>query len=207
MTELVHERFIELADPDGRLYDRARIYATRQRGSTWRGSIRFVPVDGTDPLETGPETTQSTLEGVAYWATGLEPLYFEGALGRALHRAHPTSPAAAVVAGAPVGTVRMAVETLDPEVPLRLMGTRTLVPGLTRRIHNGGVLIYEGSDGDESGRYRFLVQFASDNAAALLANTLWNELHGTGAVLEIEGTAVVMRNAAIKDALIGAFVR
>jgi hypothetical protein len=206
MTELVHERFIELTDPDGRLYDRARIYATRQRGSTWRGSIRFVPVDGTDPLETGPETTQSTLEGVAYWATGLEALYFEGALERALRRAQP-SPAAAAVAGAPVGAVPMAVETLDPEVPLRLMGTRTVVPGLTRRIHNGGLLIYQGSDGDESGRYRFLVQFASDNAAALLANTLWNELHGTGAVLEIEGTAVVMRNAAIKDALRGALVR
>src|SRR5262245_45323583 len=148
MIELVHERFIDLLAPSGTRYDRARVYAEPQRGGTWRGHISFVPAGDGDLLETGQETTQSTLEGVAYWATGLEPVYFEGALARALRRTRPPSPAAAVVNGAPIGTARLSVQTMDPEVPLRLMGTRTLVPGLARRIHNGGVLVYEGAGGD-----------------------------------------------------------
>ena len=31
----------------------------------------------------GRETTQSNREHLAYWATGLEPTYFEGAFSRA----------------------------------------------------------------------------------------------------------------------------
>jgi hypothetical protein len=179
MTELVHERLIDLTDADGKRYDRVHVYA-------------------------GLETTQSTIEGVAYWATGLEPIYFEGALERALRRTRPATPAAAAVSGVRVGTVRFTVETPDPDVPLRLMGTRTLVPGVVRRIHNGGALVYEGAS--RGGIYDFTAQFASENAAALLANTLWNELHGVAARLSVEDVEVAMRNAAIKDALTGALV-
>jgi hypothetical protein len=35
---------------------------------------------------TDTETTQTSVESVRYWATGLEPLYLEGALVRALER-------------------------------------------------------------------------------------------------------------------------
>ena len=207
MLELVHERLLVLEDSDGRLYDRIRVYAEPQRGGTWRGIIAFLPSDGREPVETSQETTQSNIEGVAYWATGLEPIYFEGALRRALHRHAGSTVAPVGRTLTTAGTVQFVVESLDAEVPLRLMGSRTLVPGQQRRIHNGGVLMYQGTSRTGAGAYEFIAQFASENAAALLANTLWSELHGTGAVLKVEGAEVVMRNAAIKDALTGALVR
>ena len=207
MSELVHERRLLLEDSDGIIYDCARVYAAPQRGGTWRGFISFEPTDGGPAVETGLETTQSTAEGVAYWATGLEPVYFEGALQRALHRdaVPPIAASVPAVAIGAAGAVDFVVEGLEPDLPLRLMGTRTLFPGLQRRIHNGGLLVYQGSPRD--GAYEFVAQFASENAAALLANTLWSELHGTGAVLKVAGTEVVMRNGAIKEALTGALVR
>ena len=36
-------------------------------------------------------------------------------------------------------------------------------------------------------RHRFLLQYGSENAAAVLANHLWSELHGEGVALRIEG--------------------
>jgi hypothetical protein len=54
---------------------------------TWEGSIEFRAVgnDASRPiLATGRETTQPNREALEYWASGLEPLYFEGAFARAL---------------------------------------------------------------------------------------------------------------------------
>jgi hypothetical protein len=34
-------------------------------------------------LRTGQETTQPSWRAIAYWASGLEPIYFEGAFARA----------------------------------------------------------------------------------------------------------------------------
>jgi hypothetical protein len=55
-----------------------------------------------------------------------------------------------------------------------------------------------------SGAYDFVAQFGSENAAGLMANTLWNDLHGLGARLLVEGREVALTNAAIKDALLAA---
>jgi hypothetical protein len=49
-----------------------------------------------------------------------------------------------------------------------------------------------------------LAQFGSENAAGLMANTLWNDLHGLGARLLVEGREVALTNAAIKHALLAA---
>jgi hypothetical protein len=86
MEHLVHERDLVITDERGTLYDRVRMYAAPNRGVTWAGFIEFVRADGGPSLRTDRETTQSTVPAVTYWATGLEPLYFEGALERARRR-------------------------------------------------------------------------------------------------------------------------
>jgi hypothetical protein len=103
------------------------------------------------------------------------------------------------------------VKTVDPLVPFRLMAARTLVPGQRRQIFEGGVLIFKRTvrapSTDRPGAYDFVAQFGSENAAGIMANKLWNDLHGLGATLEIEGVEVIpLTNASIKDALVGARV-
>ena len=213
MAELVHERVIELKAPDGTVYDRALVYAEPNGRTTWAGFVEFVPSKGTRAVRTGHETTQSNIEGVAYWGTGLENVYLDGALLRALRRtAAPQAPAAST--GAPpafeswAGVVHLRLETIDPAAPLRLMKTRTLVPGQRRWIKEGGGIVYErmvqAPSAGHPGAYDFVAQFGSENAAGLLANTLWNDLHGLGARLLVEGREVALTNAAIKDALLAA---
>ena len=85
--ELVHERNIAIVDESGRAYAGIRVLAYPQSGGTWAGILEFVPADGGPTLLSERETTQSNLNAVTYWATGLEPLYFEGALARALRQA------------------------------------------------------------------------------------------------------------------------
>jgi hypothetical protein len=84
--ELVHERDLAITDDSGTAYDRVRVYAQPQRGGTWAGFIEFLRADGGGAVRSERETTQSTPDGVTYWATGLEPIYFEGALERALRQ-------------------------------------------------------------------------------------------------------------------------
>jgi len=195
MAELVHERVIALSDPDGTVYDRALVYAEPNGRTTWAGFVEFVPERG-EKVRTGHETTQSNIEGVAYWATGLELVYLDGALARARRRTGApaedeklTSAPGAMESGASVAHLRL--ETVDPVAPLRLMATRTLVPGQRRRIKEGGALVYERTVREPSagtpGAYEFVAQFGSENAAGLMANTLWNDLHGLGARLLVEG--------------------
>ena len=52
---------------------------------TFKAWIEFLPVDQSLPARrTGRETTQSNRADLAYWATGLEPLYITGAFERAI---------------------------------------------------------------------------------------------------------------------------
>ena len=53
----------------------------------WEGWLVFVPADGGPPLSTARETTQSNRHALEYWATGLAPIYLEGAFTRAVARA------------------------------------------------------------------------------------------------------------------------
>jgi len=75
MAEVVHE----FTDPVGEF--RVRAFAEK-RGNVWIGWLEFCPKRG-KPLKTGEETSQPTKEAVEYWATGLEPVYLEGAIERA----------------------------------------------------------------------------------------------------------------------------
>jgi hypothetical protein len=214
MAELVHERLIELSGPDGTVYDRALVYAEPNGRTTWAGFVEFVPPKG-ERVRTGHETTQSNIEGVAYWATGLEMVYLDGALSRAQRRTStfededekPRSTAPAST-GSERHVAHLRLETVDPVAPLRLMATRTLVPGQRRRIKEGGALVFERTLREPAagnpGAYEFVAQFGSENAAGLMANTLWNDLHGLGARLLVEGEEVALTNASIKDALLAA---
>jgi hypothetical protein len=50
----------------------------------WEGWIEFTPIDGTsEVLVTGAESRQPEREHLVYWATGLTPVFLEGALHRA----------------------------------------------------------------------------------------------------------------------------
>ena len=80
---VVHERVISLEGDDGQAYGLVRVHAEQSAvGSTWEGWIEFVTELG-QRVVTDRETTQPSKEAVAYWATGLEPIYLEGALQRA----------------------------------------------------------------------------------------------------------------------------
>jgi hypothetical protein len=51
----------------------------------WQGWIEFVPVGSGKAVRSPRETTQPNRADTLYWATGLTPVYLEGALHRALH--------------------------------------------------------------------------------------------------------------------------
>jgi len=65
-------------------------YAARACGAAvpsgqWQGWLEFVETDGGGAVRSGRETTQPNRVDTVYWATGLSPVYLEGALRRALH--------------------------------------------------------------------------------------------------------------------------
>jgi hypothetical protein len=62
----------------------ARACAGDTADGKWQGWIEFVPLDGGEPLRSARETTQPNRQDTLYWATGLTPVYLEGALRRAL---------------------------------------------------------------------------------------------------------------------------
>lgn len=77
----IHQFLEPFLAPDGTLWD-VRVLGQERDDGTWIGWLEFSnPMRGT--LRTERETTQSNAEGLAYWATGLEPIYLEGALRRA----------------------------------------------------------------------------------------------------------------------------
>jgi hypothetical protein len=69
--------------------DVVRVLAEEERAGTWLGTIEFVPAVGGPTLRAEHETSQPSEKLVGYWAGGLEPLYFEGALARAIRSHQP----------------------------------------------------------------------------------------------------------------------
>ena len=48
----------------------------------WVGWVEFVAIGARRVCRTGTETTQPHRDALLYWATGLEPIYLEGAFAR-----------------------------------------------------------------------------------------------------------------------------
>jgi hypothetical protein len=74
--------------PDAVTSDEGKNYTARACGSTmadgkWQGWIEFVPLGAGEPLRSSRETTQPNRQDTLYWATGLTPIYLQGALRRA----------------------------------------------------------------------------------------------------------------------------
>jgi hypothetical protein len=83
MAELIQEYTTRITSTDGTTYF-VRACGERRSDGTWEGWIEFHDADGTKPtLRTGQETSQPNRLAVEYWASGLEPIYFEGAFARA----------------------------------------------------------------------------------------------------------------------------
>lgn len=68
----------------GAMY-RARACGREMNDGRWEGWIEFESLDDGTVVRSGRETTQPNRTDTAYWATGLTPVYLEGALDRALH--------------------------------------------------------------------------------------------------------------------------
>jgi hypothetical protein len=79
--------------PDGQTYT-ARACGREMADGRWQGWIEFEPTDGSAPIRSTRETTQPNRVDTAYWATGLTPVYLEGALHRSLNPALAPPPPA-----------------------------------------------------------------------------------------------------------------
>ena len=83
MAELLQEYATVMTGSDDTTYIVLSFGEERADG-TWIGWLEFRPTDPTKPtLRTDQETSQPNRTAVEYWATGLEPVYFEGAFERA----------------------------------------------------------------------------------------------------------------------------
>ena len=82
MATLVHQLSTPLS-LHGTPYT-AQVWGEHRDDRLWEGWIVFVPSNGGLVLSAERETSQSNIEALAYWATGLEPIYLDGALARAL---------------------------------------------------------------------------------------------------------------------------
>jgi hypothetical protein len=72
-----------VATADGTVY-RVRACGAPMPEGTWQGWLEFDPVDGGPTIRSQRETTQPNRGDAEYWASGLTPIYLEGALKRAI---------------------------------------------------------------------------------------------------------------------------
>ena len=84
MAELIHEFTAQVKDRQVGSYV-AQAWGRRMDDGRWEGWLVFLPLARGFARRTGRETTQANLEALAYWVTGLELVYLEGAL----KRSHP----------------------------------------------------------------------------------------------------------------------
>ena len=83
--------------PDGLSYA-ARACGSAMDDGRWQGWIEFDALDGSETVRSPRETTQPNRTDTEYWATGLTPVYLEGALERALRPVSPRIAAPSVKA-------------------------------------------------------------------------------------------------------------
>ena len=81
MAELIQTYAEVVRDAGGEEYN-VHAYGEARADGNWEGWLEFHSTSGT-VRRTGRETTQPNREALAYWASGLEPLYFDGAFARA----------------------------------------------------------------------------------------------------------------------------
>ena len=82
MDERIHTYAERVTDASGARYS-VHAHGERNDLGTWYGWLVFEPETGGETLHTERETTQPERDDLEYWAAGLEPIYLDGALGRA----------------------------------------------------------------------------------------------------------------------------
>ena len=91
MDTLIHEFRHTVRDADGHVY-RARALGRQRSDGTWIGWLEFSPRgSGGVVRRTRRETTQPSQRALTYWARGIEPVYLEGALERAIVASRATT--------------------------------------------------------------------------------------------------------------------
>ena len=81
MAELIQTYAETVRDLDGEEYT-VHAYGEEREDGNWEGWLEFHPSLGA-VVRTNRETTQPNREALAYWASGLEPVYLDGAFARA----------------------------------------------------------------------------------------------------------------------------
>jgi hypothetical protein len=83
MAQLIHEHAAHIRTPEGSVFA-VGTHGEQRDDGTWAGWLEFEPLErGVPKLRTERETTQSSREALSGWASGLEPVYLEGAFARA----------------------------------------------------------------------------------------------------------------------------
>jgi hypothetical protein len=83
MPELIHEFKNHVESENGVRYS-VMVYGECRTDGNWEGWLEFRPENALAGIRTGRETTQPDRSALVYWASGLEPIYLEGAFDRAL---------------------------------------------------------------------------------------------------------------------------
>jgi len=84
MAELLTTYDEPVVDDSGRY--QARAVGRLAEDGMWEGWLEFERLDGKEPVVVGPvESRQPEAHDLTYWATGLTPIFREGALKRALN--------------------------------------------------------------------------------------------------------------------------
>jgi hypothetical protein len=81
MAELIQTYTEIIRDARGEEFV-ASAHGGERADGTWEGWLEFRSASG-EVRRTERETTQPNLDALRYWATGLEPLYLDGAFARA----------------------------------------------------------------------------------------------------------------------------
>jgi hypothetical protein len=84
MAEVLAEYSDVVTSQDGKRY-MARACGAPVPSGHWQGWLEFIEVSTGQAVRTSRETTQPNRVDTVYWATGITPVYLEGALQRALH--------------------------------------------------------------------------------------------------------------------------
>jgi hypothetical protein len=86
MKQRIHHHSAMVLSTDGTRYE-VVTWGERRPDGLWSGWLEFVPRHGGGrQLRTDQETTQPNRDALAYWASGLEDVYIEGAFERAVER-------------------------------------------------------------------------------------------------------------------------
>ena len=126
MTDVLHA-FGEVIEDRRGAFD-GRVVGRQAGDGTWEGWIEFAAANGAENLVTDVESRQQTRLQLLRWASGLTPVYAEGAL----HRAHPV--ALAFEAAPPGRSPTPDRPSTDQELTDLRRRLRDLISALDRRV-------------------------------------------------------------------------